>query len=109
MLMDDIRKTLIYFNDEADLPEGAMGALEKGFLDSIDNVTLVSGQDSIKQYLIELLKRTKVRHNGTISYKGKSYSIDYKLANRTVEVQETDDGRKLLVYLNGILIRTLDL
>jgi transposase InsO family protein len=51
----------------------------------------------------------KIRTNGIIAYKGKSYSIDYKLANRTVEVQETDDGRKLLVYLNGVLIKTLNL
>jgi len=51
----------------------------------------------------------KIRKNGTIAYKGKSYMIDYKLANRTVEVQETDDGRKLLVYLNGVHIKSLDL
>lgn len=51
----------------------------------------------------------KIRHNGTISYKGKYYSIDYKLANKTVKVQETDDGRKLLVYLHGIRIKTLNL
>jgi len=51
----------------------------------------------------------KIRKNGTIAYKGKTYSIDYKLANKTVKVQETDDGRKLLVYLNGILIKTLNL
>lgn len=51
----------------------------------------------------------KIRKNGTIAYKGKTYSIDYKLANKAVEVQETDDGRKLLVYLNGILIKTLNL
>ena len=53
--------------------------------------------------------KRNIRKNGTISYKGKYYSIDYKLANRTVEVQETDDGRKLLVYLNGVLIKTLNL
>lgn len=51
----------------------------------------------------------KIRKNGTIAYKGKSHSIDYKLANNTVETQETDDGRKLLVYLRGILIKTLNL
>ena len=53
--------------------------------------------------------KRKIRKNGTIAYKGKGYSIDYKLANRTVEVQEADDGRKLLVYLNGKLIKTLNL
>ena len=53
--------------------------------------------------------KRKIRKNGTIAYKGKTYSIDYKLANKTVEVQETDGGRKLLVYLNGILIKTLNL
>lgn len=51
----------------------------------------------------------KIRKNGTIAYKGEIHSIDYKLANRTVEVQESDDGRKLLVYLNGVLIKTLNL
>lgn len=56
-----------------------------------------------------IIKSTrKVRKNGTIAYKGKSHSIDYKLADRTVEVQESDDGRKLLVYLNGVLIKTLN-
>jgi transposase InsO family protein len=51
----------------------------------------------------------KIRINGTISYKGKWYSIDYKLGGKTVEVQETNQGRNLLVYLNGILIKTLNL
>ncbi len=51
----------------------------------------------------------KIRKNGTISYKGKWYSIDYKLAGKTVEVQETNDGRTLLVYLNGVLLCELDL
>jgi len=55
-------------------------------------------------------KRTrKIRKNGTIAYKGKTYSIDYKLANKTVEVQETNDGRTLLVYLDGIMIEKLNL
>lgn len=53
--------------------------------------------------------KRKIRKNGTIAYNGKTYSIDYKLANKTVEVQEADDGRKLLVYLNGKLIKTLNL
>jgi len=51
----------------------------------------------------------KIRPNGTISYKGKWYTIDYKLGGKTVEVQETNQGRNLLVYLNGILICTLNL
>ncbi|MHA1660349.1 MAG: DDE-type integrase/transposase/recombinase [Promethearchaeota archaeon] len=53
--------------------------------------------------------KRKIRKNGTIAYKGRTYSIDYKLANKTVEVQETDNGRKLLVYLNGMLFKTLNL
>ena len=51
----------------------------------------------------------KIRKNGTIAYNSKTYTIDYKLANRTVEVQESDDGRKLLVYLDGVLIKSLNL
>jgi len=50
-----------------------------------------------------------IRKNGTISYKGKWYTIDYKLAGKTVEVQETNNGQTLLVYLNGKRIATLTL
>jgi transposase InsO family protein len=54
-------------------------------------------------------KKRKITHNGTIKYKGKLYSIDYKLAGKTVEVQEINEGKNLLVYLNGVLLKTLDL
>lgn len=57
----------------------------------------------------KILLSRRIRVNGTISYKGKEYSIDYKLGGKTVEVQETNQGRNLLVYLNGILIKTLNL
>lgn len=58
-----------------------------------------------------LLKRKnrKITHSGTIAYLGKYYSIDYKLAGKTVEVQKINDGKNLLVYLNGVLLKTLDL
>ena len=89
-------------------------------------VNVIEYEDKIEMYFKERLITThpygaiikrektvkskrKIRKNGTIVYKGKTYSIDYKLANRTVEVQEADDGRKLLVYLNGKLIKTLNL
>ena len=42
-------------------------------------------------------------------YKGKSYTIDYKLAGKTVEVQEINEGKNLLVYLNDVLLKTIDL
>ncbi|MHA1659999.1 MAG: hypothetical protein ACTSUT_12870 [Promethearchaeota archaeon] len=42
-------------------------------------------------------------------YKGKPYTIDYKLAGETVEVQEINDGKNLLVYLNEVLLKTLNL
>lgn len=51
----------------------------------------------------------KIRKNGTISYKGTWYTIDYKLAGKSVEVEETNSGRTLLVYLNGVLIANLSL
>jgi transposase InsO family protein len=54
-------------------------------------------------------KKRKITHNGTIKYKGKDYNIDYKLAGKTVEVQEINEGKNLLVYLNGVLLKTLDL
>jgi len=53
-------------------------------------------------------KKRKITHNGTIKYKGKDYNIDYKLAGKTVEVQEINEGKNLLVYLNSVLLKTLD-
>lgn len=54
-------------------------------------------------------KKRKITHNGTIKYKGKDYTIDYKLAGKTVEVQEINEGKNLLVYLDSVLLKTLDL
>lgn len=54
-------------------------------------------------------KKRKITHAGVIMYKGKPYTIDYKLAGKTVEVQEINDGKNLLVYLNGTLLKTIDL
>lgn len=50
----------------------------------------------------------KIRHNGTIAYKGIWYTIDYKLAGKTVEIREMNNGKNLLVYLNGELVKTLN-
>lgn len=54
-------------------------------------------------------KTRKIAHNGVIMYKGSPYTIDYKLAGKTVEVQQINGGKNLLVYLNGVLLKTLDL
>lgn len=54
-------------------------------------------------------KKRKITTNGNIMYKGKAYSIDYKLAGKTVEVQEINGEKNLLVYLNNVLLKTLDL
>lgn len=66
----------------------------------------------IHPYNVSLKKKRKTRkitHNGTIQYLGNSYTIDYKLAGKTVEVQEINEGKNLLVYLNDVLLTTLDL
>ena len=55
------------------------------------------------------LKSRKIGKNGTISYKGTYYMIDYKLAGKVVEIQETNLGRNLLVYLDKVLLITLNL
>ena len=54
-------------------------------------------------------KTRKITSAGVIMYKGKYYTIDYKMAGKTVEVQEINAGKNLLVYLNGVLLKTLDL
>ena len=55
------------------------------------------------------LNTRRIRINGTISYKGKNYSIDYKHGGKIVAVQEINQGKYLLVYLNGELIKILNL
>lgn len=55
------------------------------------------------------LKTRKIGKNGTISYKGKYYMVDYKLAGKVVEIQETNLGRNLLVSLDKVLLITLNL
>ena len=57
-----------------------------------------------------LKKQTrKIKHNGAISYKKRSFTIDYRLAGETVEVKESNLGRTLLVYLRGTLIKEFEL
>ncbi len=53
--------------------------------------------------------KRKITHVGTIMYKGHPYTVDYKLAGKTVEVQEINEGRNLLVYLDRVLLKTLNL
>ena len=54
-------------------------------------------------------KTRKISSNGSIIYKGNQYYIDYKLAGKTAEVQEINDGKNLLVYLHNVLLTTLNL
>jgi transposase InsO family protein len=54
-------------------------------------------------------KTRKITHNGTIRYMGTYYTIDYKLAGKIVEVQEVNNGQGLLVYLDGVLLKKLNL
>ncbi|MHA1671932.1 MAG: hypothetical protein ACTSV5_15380 [Promethearchaeota archaeon] len=54
-------------------------------------------------------KTRKVGKSGIIMYKGKQHYIDYKFAGKTVEVLEIKEGKNLLLYLHGTLIKTLNL
>jgi len=63
-------------------------------------------------YNVPILSKQKMRKitsNDNIMYQGKPYSVDYKLAGKTVGVQEINEGKNLLVYLNGVLLKTLNL
>jgi len=59
--------------------------------------------------IVQERKKRKITASGTISYHGKHYTIDYKLSGKTVEVQEINNGKNLLVYLNEVLLKTLNL
>ena len=56
-------------------------------------------------------KRTsrKIAKNGTIGYGGIHYSVNYKLRGETVNIQESNSGELLLIYLNDKLIKSIQL
>lgn len=45
--------------------------------------------------------------NGIFQYKRHWYTVDYKLAGKKVEIQESEEGRTLLVYLDTVLLKRL--
>ncbi|MHA1492055.1 MAG: DDE-type integrase/transposase/recombinase [Promethearchaeota archaeon] len=51
----------------------------------------------------------KISKNGYIRYKKRHFTIDYRLAGKTVEVKESNLGRALLVYLHGKLVKEFEL
>jgi len=102
-----------YKSQKFDIPPGYSGS----------KINVIEHEDKIEIYFKEKLlishpykifikskKETRrISKNGTIAYKKKHYTIDYKLAGKTVEVQEINLGQTLLVYLDGVLIKTLNL
>jgi len=53
-------------------------------------------------------QKRKLNSSGVMMFKKKPYYIDYKLAGKTVEVSEVNQGKKLLVCLHGTLLKTID-
>ena len=51
----------------------------------------------------------KIAQNGQIRYKNHRFTIDYKLAGKKVEIQESAGGTVLLVYLDRILLKQFPL
>lgn len=51
----------------------------------------------------------KIAKNGTIGYGGIYYSIDYKLRGESVNIQESNSGELLLIYLKDKLIKSIQL
>ncbi|MHA1521638.1 MAG: DDE-type integrase/transposase/recombinase [Promethearchaeota archaeon] len=49
----------------------------------------------------------RIAQSGTIGYRGKYYSISYKMAGQQVTVKESADGTILLIYSQGQLIKQL--
>jgi transposase InsO family protein len=102
-----------YKSQKFQLPPGYMGS----------RVDIIEYEDKLEIYYKEQLiathpyniplktrrKTRKISKNGTLMYKGTQHYIDYKLAGKTVEVQEINDGKNLLVYLHNVLLTTLNL
>lgn len=108
--------TISYKAQNIQLPTGYMGC----------NVDLLELDERIEIYHQEKLicthsrnpdfylpcKKVAIRsiaQNGTIQYKRKWHSIDYKLAGKKVEIQESTDGAVLLIYLDRVLLKQIPL
>ena len=108
--------TISYKGQKFDVPPGYMRA-KLDVIEYEDKLEIYHDDKLLITHMYDVLGNSKknflitrrIRKNGTISYKGKDYSIDYKLGGRTVEVQEINQGKDLLVYLNGTLVKTLNL
>jgi transposase InsO family protein len=108
--------TISYKGQKFEVPPGHIRA-KVDVIEYEDKLELYHDDKLLITHLYDVLDHFKkndritrrIRINGTISYKGKDYSIDYKLGGRTVEVQEINQGKDLLVYLNGKLVKTLSL
>jgi transposase InsO family protein len=102
-----------YKSQKFRLPPGHMG-LRVDVIEYEDKLEIYYKERLIvtHSYNVPVKKRRKTRKiskNGTIMYMGSQHYIDYKLAGKTVEVQEINDGKNLLVYLQNVLLTTLNL
>lgn len=108
--------TISYKGQKFDVPPGHLRA-KVDVIEYEDRLEIYHDNKLLITHIYDVLGKFKknylitrrIRINGTISYKGKDYSIDYKLGGRTVEVQEINQGKELLVYLNGKLIKILNI
>jgi putative transposase len=50
-----------------------------------------------------------IAQNGTIQYKKRWITIDYKLAGKKIEVIEADGGKTVLIYLDKVLVKQISL
>lgn len=108
--------TISYKSQKFEVPPGHMRA-QVDVIEYEDKIEIYYDNKLLITHLYHVLGKSKkkdlltrrIRINDTISYKGKDYTVDYKFGGKTVEVQEINQGKDLLVYLNGKLIKTLNL
>jgi transposase InsO family protein len=108
--------TISYKGQKFEVPPGHLRA-KVDVIEYEDKIEIYHEDKLLVTHLYQVLGKSKknylitrrIRINGTISYKGKDYTVDYKFGGKTVEVQEINQGKDLLVYLNGKLIKTLNL
>jgi putative transposase len=104
---------ILYKTQKFQLPPGFSGT-KVDIVEYDDKIEIYHKENLIitHAYNVPIVNKPKLRkitRAGIIMYKGKPHTIDYKLAGKTVEVQEINEGKNLLVYLNGKLLITIDL
>lgn len=105
-----------YEGNEYSVPPGYMG-MKIQIIRYLDHLALFYDDKPLITHVLDVSldpslrkkESRKVATSGTIGYKGKHYTVDYRLRGEAVMIHLSGDNSKLLVYHKNHLIKTINL